>query len=118
MTRAELVEKMARAMCEAALGPKQCPCQGKEFKCADAYPAFQATARERAAFAAGWLAAREACIQGTLGESLENEPDNDMDRAYMTALAHVVDTLRALPLPTDAAAALRARQAQEDGDRG
>lgn len=38
----DLVEKVARAMCENALSPKQCPCFGKPFKCADAHPAAQA----------------------------------------------------------------------------
>ena len=41
---AALIEAMARAMCQQALGPKQCPCWGKAFKCADAHPSEQATA--------------------------------------------------------------------------
>jgi hypothetical protein len=40
----KLIEAMARAMCQHALGPKQCPCWGKAFKCADAHPGEQATA--------------------------------------------------------------------------
>jgi hypothetical protein len=40
-----LVEKVAMALCENALGGKQCPCkQSGKFTCSDAYPGSQARA--------------------------------------------------------------------------
>lgn len=44
---ATLVERVARAMCKAALGGKQCPCTGKAFGCADSTPGHMARAALR-----------------------------------------------------------------------
>ena len=41
----EMSEKVALALCQNALGPKQCACAEKGvFNCADAYPGYQADA--------------------------------------------------------------------------
>ena len=41
----DAVERVGMALCQSALGPKQCPCaESGVFKCADEYPGQQAKA--------------------------------------------------------------------------
>jgi hypothetical protein len=46
----DMIEAVARALCQNALEGKQCPCAERGvFNCADAYPGYQAHAAIRAA---------------------------------------------------------------------
>ena len=39
-----LIERVARAICEACVAPKMCACHGREFDCADTAPGISAQA--------------------------------------------------------------------------
>ena len=77
-----LIAEIGMALCQSALGPKQCPCSEKGvFSCADAYPGEQAqailpiihrltteahdagVAAERVRHTQGETAAKPACVR-------------------------------------------------------